>query len=43
MPERVPEKRKASKRKLGVDWWAVIVAIAVLVIIKLGIVRSIPW
>jgi hypothetical protein len=43
MPERVPEKRKPVRKKLGVDWWAVILAIVALGIVKFGLVNRIPW
>ncbi len=43
MPERVHEKRRIKRKKVGVDWWAVICAIVALLVVKLGIVQKIPW
>lgn len=43
MPERVHEKRSTKRKKVGVDWWAVICAIVALLVVKLGIVQKIPW
>ena len=43
MPERVHEKRKVVKKKIGVDWWSVIIAIVALLLVKTGVVARIPW
>jgi hypothetical protein len=43
MPERVAEKRKAEKKRISVDWLAVIVAIVALIAVKIGLVGKIPW
>lgn len=43
MPERVHEKRKIVKKKIGVDWWSVIIAVVALLFIKMGVITKIPW
>ncbi len=43
MPERVAEKRKVENKRISVDWLAVIVAIAALIVVKIGLVGKIPW
>ncbi len=30
-------------RKLSLDWWAVIVAIAAVALVRSGIIRSVGW
>jgi hypothetical protein len=32
-----------NKRGVGIDWWSVIVAFGVVVLIKLGVLPSVPW
>lgn len=37
------EKSSVSKSSLSLDWWAVIVALAFILLIWLGILQNVPW
>jgi hypothetical protein len=32
-----------NKRKLSLDWWSVIAALAAVALIKAGVLPAIPW
>jgi hypothetical protein len=38
-----PESGRNTGRRLSLDAWAVIVALAAVVLIRTGVVRHIPW
>jgi len=40
MPTTDQESRKPA---LGLDWWAVLVAIAATLLIKSGVLAGVPW
>ncbi len=33
----------SSMKRISLDWWAVIVALLVALLLKLGIIRGVPW
>lgn len=32
-----------SRRSLSLDWWAVIIALALALLIGIGVIQSVPW
>ena len=35
--------KKTTMKKLSVDWWSVLIALAIAALIKLGLTPAIPW
>jgi hypothetical protein len=38
----LPEKRLVEKR-LNMDWWSVIIAVSIAILVKVGVLSKIPW
>jgi hypothetical protein len=37
------DQQKPKRFQLGLDWWAVLTALALAIVIKLGFIHKVPW
>jgi hypothetical protein len=37
------DQQKPQRFPLGLDWWAVLAALALAVVVKLGFIHKVPW
>jgi hypothetical protein len=43
MPQAFHEQQKPKAIQLTTDWWAVFTALALAVLVRIGLIHKIPW
>jgi hypothetical protein len=43
MPQASQEQNKRRAFQLSTDWWAVLTALALAVLVRLGLIHKVPW
>ena len=37
------DQYKPKRFRLGIDWWAVLTALALALVVRLGLIHKVPW
>ena len=43
MPQAPQEQNKRRAFQLSTDWWAVLTALALAVLVRVGLIHKVPW